>query len=162
MVHTRRQQAKEGDDRFDLVALPLGASDPGSGRATTDAEVAANLPTVISAGHETTATGTVPNVPAFAVPRHPALWDQPEAFDPERFSPERTAGWHRYLPFGTGPRTCIGAAFSLLEAQAILGVPLPAPRVRCGTGPMPGHRMRMVRRPLRDTPVRVARRGAGC
>lgn len=54
--------------------------------------------------------------------RHPAFWEQPEAFDPERFCAERAAGRHRfaYFPFGGGPRLCIGNQFALVEAQLIL------------------------------------------
>ena len=54
--------------------------------------------------------------------RHLKLWDNPSLFDPERFSPERSAGRARfaYLPFGGGKRICIGAAFSLAEATVLL------------------------------------------
>jgi cytochrome P450 len=54
--------------------------------------------------------------------RHRTLWDNPDKFDPERFSPERSAGRHRfaYLPFGGGPRVCIGMALAMTEAQLML------------------------------------------
>jgi cytochrome P450 len=63
---------------------------------------------------------------AFVVPyvlhRLPAHWQDPEAFDPERFLPERSADRSKfvYLPFGAGPRQCIGSHFALIEAQLIV------------------------------------------
>jgi cytochrome P450 len=54
--------------------------------------------------------------------RNPKLWDDPERFEPERFASERAAQRHRfaYIPFGAGPRICIGAAFAMAEAMLIL------------------------------------------
>jgi cytochrome P450 len=51
--------------------------------------------------------------------RHPDFWDNPEQFDPDRFTEERSANRHHYayFPFGGGPRTCIGNNFALQEAQ---------------------------------------------
>jgi cytochrome P450 len=50
------------------------------------------------------------------------LWPDPERFDPERFAPPAAAGRHRfaYLPFGGGPRICIGNSFAMAEALVIL------------------------------------------
>jgi cytochrome P450 len=54
--------------------------------------------------------------------RHPAFWDSPELFDPERFTQERSASrpHYAYFPFGGGPRVCIGNHFALIEMQLIL------------------------------------------
>ena len=58
----------------------------------------------------------------FTLHRDPRFWDDPEGFDPDRFSPAASAGRPRfaYLPFGAGPRTCIGAQFALWELQTVL------------------------------------------
>jgi cytochrome P450 len=54
--------------------------------------------------------------------RHKTLWDEPDYFDPERFAPGRREKIHRfaYLPFGAGPRICIGQGFAMQEAMIIL------------------------------------------
>jgi cytochrome P450 len=63
---------------------------------------------------------------AFIVPyvlhRLPEYWENPDAFDPERFAPERSADRPKfvYVPFGAGPRQCIGNQFALIEAQLIV------------------------------------------
>jgi cytochrome P450 len=59
----------------------------------------------------------------YATHRNPNLWTEPERFDPERFAPAAVAQRHRfaYLPFGGGPRICIGNGFAITEAQVIVG-----------------------------------------
>lgn len=54
--------------------------------------------------------------------RHRKLWDAPDSFDPDRFAPGREAERHRfqYIPFGGGPRVCVGARFATVEALVIL------------------------------------------
>ncbi len=56
----------------------------------------------------------------YLIQRHPAFWPNPEAFDPDRFLPEINATRNRfaYLPFGLGPRACIGEHFALIEMHA--------------------------------------------
>lgn len=70
------------------------------------------------------ARGDIIGVSPYIVHRHPRYWENPEGFDPERFSPERATGRPRYafIPFGAGPRTCIGNHFAMMEAQIILAM----------------------------------------
>ena len=54
--------------------------------------------------------------------RHPTFWPDPHRFDPARFSSERVRERppYVYLPFGGGPRNCIGVAFAQVEAKVVL------------------------------------------
>jgi cytochrome P450 len=58
--------------------------------------------------------------------RDPAFWDDADTFDPDRFTPERSAGRHRmaYYPFSGGPRVCIGSAFSMMESTLVVATVL--------------------------------------
>src|SRR5262249_14903925 len=90
--------------------------------------------------------------------RDPAIYPEPHAFRPERFAVEtrkaRPRGW--YLPFGAGPRVCVGNHFALLEAQLALATIAQAGRLTpCGdvhAEPL------MTLRPRGGLPMRVARR----
>jgi len=68
--------------------------------------------------------GALVTISPYVTHRNPKLWPDPERFDPERFLPEQARGRPRYayLPFGGGPRICIGNSFALFEAQAILAM----------------------------------------
>ena len=68
--------------------------------------------------------GTIVSIWPWLLHRHTRLWDDPDVFDPDRFLPEAKAGRHRfqYIPFGGGPRTCVGARFATAEALTILAV----------------------------------------
>jgi len=52
--------------------------------------------------------------------RHPAYWDSPDAFKPERFAPGTKREPYTYLPFGMGRRNCIGAVFAQVESRIVL------------------------------------------
>ena len=72
------------------------------------------------------------NIVPYALHRHPEFWPDPERFDPDRFSAEqiRNRDSFAYLPFGAGPRACLGAEMALLEAQLILAQIVPRLRMR--------------------------------
>ena len=67
------------------------------------------------------AAGAVVGVAPYVTHRLPKFWPDPERFDPTRFTPENSASRPRfaYIPFGGGPRQCIGNNFALAEAQLI-------------------------------------------
>lgn len=223
----------------DLLDALIAASDPETGRAMTDAELADNLLTFVVAGHETTALaltwapwlvanapdvearlldevsrvvgggpveaghidrlvyakqvvqeamrlyppaplipriasedvelggqtirkGTPVYVPVYAVHRHRLIWQSPDAFDPDRFAPERARAMHRgaYLPFGAGPRICIGAAFALAESAAILATIIRDVRLVPLRGHRPMPNVRLTLRPDGGMPMRVEPRQA--
>ena len=75
--------------------------------------------------------GTVAVISFYAMHRNPELWDDPLTFDPDRFLPERSQGRSRwqYLPFGGGPRSCIGDHFAMLEATLALATIIRAARI---------------------------------
>ena len=86
-------------------------------------------------GHRIPAGATILIVP-WLLHRNPKLWERPERFDPERFAPERAASRHRfaYIPFGAGPRICIGAAFAMAEAMLVLATMAQRYRLRLKPG----------------------------
>lgn len=106
-------------------------------------------------------------VAPWLIHRHRALWARPDEFDPWRFSrepqddpPARESLRQAWLPFGAGPRVCIGAAFALQEAVLILGTLL----LRYRLAPVPGHVPqpvgRLTIRSGNGIRLRLLRRGA--
>jgi cytochrome P450 len=73
------------------------------------------------AGHRVPA-GTVVSISPYVLHRHKTLWRDPDAFDPSRFLPgaREKIDRYAYLPFGAGPRVCIGQAFAMQEQRITL------------------------------------------
>jgi len=105
--------------------------------------------------------GTLIGLPIYAIHRHRKLWDDPDRFDPGRFAPEREAGYSRYqfMPFGAGPRICIGAAFALIEATAMLATLVRAARFENPPVQEPIPVSRVVLVPKHGMPLQVTMRG---
>jgi cytochrome P450 len=103
---------------------------------------------------------------AFVVPyvlhRLPTYWTSPDAFDPDRFSAERSAERPKfvYVPFGAGPRQCIGNHFALLEAHVIVTTLAQRYRLRL----VPNHRIApwplITLRPRYGMPMFIERRSS--
>lgn len=66
--------------------------------------------------------GSVVTISPYVTHRLPAFWENPEGFDPERFTPQQVKARpsFAYFPFGGGPRMCIGRGFALVEAPLVL------------------------------------------
>ena len=64
--------------------------------------------------------GTMIMIAPWSIHRHELLWPNPDRFDPDRFAGEREIIPGSYLPFGLGPRICVGAAFATIESALIL------------------------------------------
>ena len=88
-------------------------------------------------------------LPIFALHRHRMWWDDPDVFDPGNFAPGKAAARDRYLylPFGAGPRVCVGANFAMMQAHIILATLLARFRFAPGDGPAPVPTMSMTLRP---------------
>ena len=101
--------------------------------------------------------GSLVMIAPYVLHRHRTLWSDPDGFDPDRFMPARRESIDRfaYLPFGAGPRVCIGASFSLQEAVIVLAAVTRTVRLDL----VPGHTVvplqRVTLRPEGGLPMTV-------
>ncbi len=79
-------------------------------------------------GNHTLPAGAMVLMSPYVLHRHRELWDDPEAFRPERFTREVVTS-PAYMPFGAGPRTCLGQHFATLELRIVLATILSRARV---------------------------------
>lgn len=86
-------------------------------------------------------------IPIYALERHKLLWDAPDQFNPDRFADRKAIDRYAYLPFGDGPRICIGASFAVQEAVIILATLLSRFRFRPVQGRDPKPVMILTLRP---------------
>lgn len=107
--------------------------------------------------------GSFIGIHPWVVHRHRLLWDDPDRFDPDRFTPDRIAARPRftYLPFGAGPRICIGAGFATIEAVMILATLAQRFRLRLAPGHVVGPQAILTLRPRYGMKMIVEERRAG-
>lgn len=96
-------------------------------------------------------------LPIYALHRHHALWPDPDRFDPDRFLDRQAIDRFAWLPFGDGPRICIGANFAVQEAVIILATLLSRFRFRQVPGREPKPVMILTLRPEGGVWLEVAR-----
>jgi cytochrome P450 len=96
-------------------------------------------------------------LPIYALHRHHALWADPDRFDPSRFADARAIDRFAYLPFGDGPRICIGQNFALMEAVIVLATLLSRLRFSLVPGKAPRPVMILTLRPEGGVWLEVAR-----
>jgi cytochrome P450 len=96
-------------------------------------------------------------IPIFCVHRHKMLWSDPARFDPARFEPEREAAYPRtqFMPFGAGPRVCLGSSFAMAEATVILASLIRAARFEWDGKHSPEPVSRVTLRPRGGMPLKV-------
>jgi cytochrome P450 len=105
--------------------------------------------------------GTMVVIAPYVLHRHRALWSRPDSFDPNRFlnGARDTIDRYSYLPFGVGPRICIGATFALQEASIVVATILR----HFNLEPAPDHAVwpvqKVTLRPQDGLPMIVRRRG---
>lgn len=68
--------------------------------------------------------GDVMLLPFYALHRSEVLWDDPNVFDPDRFADPKAIDRYAFLPFGAGPRVCLGMDFAMQEAVIVLATML--------------------------------------
>ncbi|PJI40301.1 cytochrome P450 [Ferrovibrio sp.] len=101
--------------------------------------------------------GTMVIVSPYIMQRHRLYWRNPDVFDPENFAPERTAQRRRYtyLPFGAGPRICIGQGFAMIEAVLILATLAQKLRARLVPGTKVAPVAKITLRPSPGLPMTI-------
>ena len=96
-------------------------------------------------------------VSPYVLHRHRRLWTDPDRFVPERFlEPERAKiDRFAYLPFGAGPRICVGAQFAMVEAVIVLSTLCRRLRFDYAGEAPPQPMQRVTLRPAGGMPMRV-------
>jgi cytochrome P450 len=118
----------------------------------------------VAAGRCAIPKGAFVVISPYLLHRHETLWSAPEQFRPERFLPgaRETIERYAYLPFGAGPRVCIGQQFAMVEAVIVLAALLRRLRFAYAGEEAPMPVQRITLRPREGMPMRVTpRQGCG-
>ena len=109
---------------------------------------------------EPIAAGTTIVIAPYVLHRQERLWDAPDLFDPTRFLPPAREAIDRYayIPFGAGPRICIGATFALQEATLVLATVMRHFRLEVAPGHAVWPLQRVTLRPRGGLPMRITAR----
>lgn len=104
--------------------------------------------------------GSLIVISPYVLHRHRLLWDQPDVFDPGRFlgAARNSIDRFGYLPFGMGPRTCIGSAFALQEATIVLAMIAKYFTFELRSGHPVWPLLRVTLRPANGLPMAIRRR----
>jgi cytochrome P450 len=104
--------------------------------------------------------GTMIVIAPYVLHRHRALWKKPDNFNPNRFLGDARETFDRfaYLPFGVGPRICIGATFALQEASIVIGTIMRHFTLELVPGFTPWPVQKVTLRPKSGLPMIVRRR----
>lgn len=122
------------------------------------APIISRTPTVeMKIGETTIKARTQVVIPIYAIHRHRKLWEDPDRFDPDRFLPEREKAMPRtqYMPFGAGPRICLGMSFANVEAVALFATFVRAARFHWDGRHLPEPISRVTLRPKGGMPLAV-------
>jgi len=116
----------------------------------------------VAAGRCPIPKGALVVISPYLLHRHETLWEAPDSFRPERFLPgaRESIPRYAYLPFGAGPRVCIGQQFAMVEAVIVLASLLRHLRFTYAGRDMPAPVQRITLRPRDGMPMRVAPRTA--
>jgi cytochrome P450 len=105
--------------------------------------------------------GSLIVIAPYVLHRHRLIWERPDAFDPARFLDEpRDVPRFAYLPFGAGPRICIGAAFALQESTLVLAALVQRFDMELSPDAKVWPLQKITLRPANGLPMRVSRRAA--
>lgn len=96
-------------------------------------------------------------MPIYALHRNELLWEDPDRFDPDRFAPGQDFDRYAYLPFGNGPRVCIGAEFAIRESQIILSTLVSRFKFELSDHPAPEPELLMTLRPKGGVHLKITK-----